>query len=376
MTEASRHVGKRRRLLHVFPGFALGGIQARFLVLARAFAGEFEHFVVATDGAWSALDPETEATCLIRRVPMPVARHTSWGNLRCIRRTIRDIAPDALFTYNWGAMDWVLANHWPGIPHVHAEDGFGPDEADRRLLRRNLLRALALRAARARVVTASHTLLEIGLREWRLPRQRIEFICNGIEPANYRPRPAGMSSRFARRPNELVIGTVSGLRPEKRIDRLVETVARLAPDFPVHLVIAGRGSEEAALRRRVGELGLEDVVTFLGFVDRPMTLYPDFDVFALLSDTEQLPIVILEAMAAGLPVLATDVGDVSRIVSAANAPFVVPRQVEAADAALRALLSDRVLRASVGAANLRHVRENFAVQAMLARWHDLFSGRH
>ena len=100
---------------------------------------------------------------------------------------------------------------------------------------------------------------------------------------------------------EPVIGTITGLRREKNLTRLLRAFRQVADTTPARLIIAGDGSERATLEAQAAELGLGQRVQFTGHLDDPAPLYRSIDVFALSSDTEQMPLSVLEAMAACLP---------------------------------------------------------------------------
>ena len=142
-------------LLHVFATFATGGPQVRFATLANRLGGRFRHAVVAMDGRQEAralLDPALD----IRFPQVGVLKGDTRGNLRRFRAALRDIAPDLLVTSNWGSIEWALARFGTGMPHLHMEDGFGPEERERQVPRRVLARRLLLR--RATVVLPSRLL--------------------------------------------------------------------------------------------------------------------------------------------------------------------------------------------------------------------------
>jgi glycosyltransferase involved in cell wall biosynthesis len=260
-----------------------------------------------------------------------------------------------------------MANLDRKIPHVHMEDGFGPEEADRQLPRRVWTRRLFLRGST--VVLPSRKLFGIASGVWRLPAQRLIYVPNGVDCSRFQ-------SGGVAQPGEPVIGTVAALRAEKNLARLIDAFAKVAERRPARLVIVGDGPEMAGLRQKVDGLGLADRVTFAGNRRDPEVLLPTFSVFALSSDTEQMPLSVLEAMAAGLPLAATDVGDVRTMVSPENAPFVVAKDANALAGAIDALLERPDTAASVGAANARKARAEFDQSLMFAAYGRLFDGGH
>jgi glycosyltransferase involved in cell wall biosynthesis len=155
---------------------------------------------------------------------------------------------------------------------------------------------------------------------------------------------------------------------------LLEALARLvAEGHDVHGCLVGGGPLERALREQAAAAGLGDRVRFTGPVTDTAPCYATFTVFALSSRTEQMPIALLEAMACGLPVVATDVGDVRAVLPPSGAAHVVPREDPAAlAAALRPLLADAALRARLGADNRRTVEQHFAAGPCLDRFVQVY----
>jgi len=147
------------------------------------------------------------------------------------------------------------------------------------------------------------------------------------------------------------------------------------PDSPSpRLVIAGDGQERATLEACAAASAIAGGVTFAGLVERPEEIIGSFDLFALSSDTEQMPFSIIEAMAAGLPIVATDVGDLRRMVSAENLPFLVMPEDEAGfTAGLVRLARDPALRRRIGAANREKVQRDFDLRAMCNAYDALFT---
>ena len=294
------------------------------------------------------------------------------GRTLAARKTIAALKPDLLLTYNWGAIEWAAANYWPLCRHIHIEDGFGREEAEGQIRRRVLFRRLVL-SRRSCVAFPSHTLYDIARDIWRLPEARLRYIPNGIDLA-----PFGSVSReearmsFALPQGKPIIGTLATLRPEKNLGRLLEAFHGVRQDVDCHLVIAGDGSERASLEAHAGRLGLSDAVSFPGFINAPHAILPAFDIFALSSDTEQMPLSIMEAMAAGLPVASLDVGDVRHMVAQENRDYISGRELPALTGSLLALLGGSVDRGAIGGANKRLAECEFDAEKMLSSWKDLF----
>jgi glycosyltransferase involved in cell wall biosynthesis len=349
---------------HVFPTFAVGGAQMRFAAIANHFGPAFRHIVVSLDGNQACRD-HLRGDLDISFPAVAAPKNAMLANARRYRRLLRDWRPDVLVTCNWGAIEFALANLLPVTRHLHVVDGFGPEERSAQIPRRVLIRRLAL--GRTPVVLPSRTLVRIAAEVWKLPLRVIRYVPNGIDLGRFAPAAAGTR----RGTGETVIGTVAALRPEKNIARLLRAAAPLPG---CRLVIVGDGPERDALTDLARTLGMADRVTFAGYRQDTPDFYARFDLFALSSDTEQMPLSVIEAMASGLPVVATDVGDIGLMVSAENAPFIVPPGDAALGAALSALVGDAGLRGRVGAANLAKARRDFDQAAMFAAHGALWRG--
>jgi glycosyltransferase involved in cell wall biosynthesis len=352
----------RPHLIHVFSTFATGGAQMRFVEIANRLGGRYRHSVVSLDGVTTAAE-RIEARVPLEILAAPVTKGELLRNLRRIRRWLDRRRPDAMLTYNWGSIEWAIANRVASLArHIHVEDGFGPDEATVQLPRRVWTRRLAL--GRSVVVLPSLTLMDIARDAWRLPSDRLCYIPNGIDVSRFHP-----ASRDHRQPP--VIGTLATLRAEKNIPRLLRAFHRL--DGPVSLRVIGGGPLLESLRAEAALL--DPRIECPGPITDPAAALATLDIFALSSDTEQMPLSILEAMAAGLPVVATDVGDVKAMLSQENQPFVTPRSDEPAfSAALGRLAGDRALCRALGEANRRHVARTYTFDGMVDAWDAVFRG--
>jgi glycosyltransferase involved in cell wall biosynthesis len=351
-----------RRLLHVFPSFAAGGAQMRMAALANHFGDRYAHTIIALDGDTSCrdrLDPALDVMC----PAAPSMRHSLPVRLRAIAATIRAQNPDLLITSNWGSIEWAIANRLlVHARHIHSEDGFGRDERDRQIARRVLTRRLILRASI--VIVPSRSLLNTASTIWRLPAQRLHYVPNGIDLTRFTPA--------AQRPTHPVIGCVAALRPEKNIARLIRACAIARRTHSFELVILGDGPERAALQANADSAGI--AVNFLGARADPASVYRDFTAFALSSDTEQMPLSVMEAMASGLAVVTTDVGDIAGMVAPANRKFIVARDDQAIATALCGVLAEPNETVAIGEANRILAEKTFDFNEMARSWEALIDG--
>lgn len=363
-------------LLHVFSTFAVGGPQTRFTSIVNTLGEKYRHSVLAMDNNHAAkvgLDPMVH--CEFETMPVVKSGGVSIANLRNARGVLRRIKPNLLCTYNWGAIEWSLAN-WlsPICPHIHVEDGFGPDESpDRQQWRRATMRRLFLSRC-ARIIVPSSVLYNVAIEKWHLPQSKMLYIPNGIDCERFAAAPdTALVSKLGLSKDDLVVGTVAALRPEKNLARLLRIFSALPAEPSAKLVVVGDGIERTKLESEVARLGIADRVVFTGALSAPERILGRFDVFALSSDTEQMPNSILEAMAAGLPVVATDVGDLKRMLASDNASFVFARNDEAGSAqGFAALLGDAPLRRRIGAKNRKKVIAEYSLATMVARYDQVF----
>lgn len=345
-----------RHFLHVFPSFVPGGMEVRSVMVMDLLPAPHRHTVIAMDG-------RTGCAARVRQATVELAPPPAEGSFlaigRAMARRIAELRPDLVLTYNWGAIETALGCQLAGHRAlIHHEEGFGADETARLLRRRTWARRLLLRRAAA-VVVPSQCMRDVALRVWRLPATRVRYLANGVDLARFPPG-------APRRGDEVVIGCVAHFRPEKDVPALISAFARSAHAARARLVLVGDGPDRARAAALARDLGIDARVRFAGAVTDTAKEYAAFDVFALASRTEQMPLVVLEAMAAGLPVVAPAVGDIARMVDPENAPFIVsPGDPAALAAALDHLIRDAGLRARLGARNRARCAAEFQLAQRL-----------
>ena len=361
------------RILHAHSTFSLGGKEARAVRLMNAFGAAAEHSVLsAMPGQLSAREAIDKGI----RVAFPgdappLAGRPGLARLFRLSRYMRGF--DLVLTYNWGAFDAVMARYlFGGPPLVHHEDGFNEDEAEKLKTIRNLYRRLGLSAAH-KLVVPSERLEGIAHGIWGQGAEHVERIGNGIPVERFRkPVAADAIPGFTRRRGELVVGTLAGLRAVKNLPRLVRAFAAMKQK-KARLIIVGEGPESENIMAAARAAGVADRVLLPGFLADPARFIGLFDIFALSSDSEQFPISLVEAMAAGRPVVATAVGDIASMVSPDNRPLVVACQDEAAfTAALDSLAERADLRRAIGQANREKAETEYDERRMIARYARLY----
>lgn len=365
------------KLLHLHSSFDVGGKEMRSVRLMEAFGRKLDHTVVSAEpGALSAGHGMSRKVSVRYPSDFPSLKgRPTPGRLRKLAQAMSDY--DLILTYNFGAMDAVMAHTLFADLHtlpplVHHEDGFNQDEVKKRKWTRNWYRRIALGRASALVVPSTG-LEEIAKTEWQQPEWRVQRIVNGIDTKRYGRKAAPDAlPGLVKRQGEYWIGTLAGLRKVKNLPRLVETIVGL-PEF-WHLVIVGEGAEREEIRAAADRLGVSDRVHMPGYVEDPARVLGLFDLYALSSDSEQFPLSVVEAMASGLAVVAPDVGDIRGMLAKANREFLaVPGDTKHLAEHIAALIQDDGARAAIGDANRQRARDRYDEQAMIDDYRAIYA---
>lgn len=200
-----------------------------------------------------------------------------------------------------------------------------------------------------------------------LRAESVRVIYNGVDTAIFRPAAADERATLRRSlgipADEIVLMAVGSLKPIKGIDVLLDAFAPLAPR--ARLAVVGDGPDRAALEARARALRIDAKVSFLGLRDDVHQLYRAADALVLASRTEALPTVILEAMASGLPVVATNVGGVPEMVEPERSGVLVePENSPALSDALQRVAASEDFRRRLGERGRTIVQEQFRIETM------------
>lgn len=224
-------------------------------------------------------------------------------------------------------------------------------------------------------VSASQEREGLALRLFR-PAQGVTIV-NGIELPELDVHLAGADldrARLGLLEGDPIVGSVARFDPVKRVDVLLDALAILAPRIGrLALVLVGAGGDEGRLKRQAAETGLGNRVIFTGPLDDPARAYPVFDLYVATSRKEGLPLALLEAMGARLPVVATDVPGHRDVVVHGETGLLVPRDDPRALAdAIATLLADPARRRRMGAAGRRRVAERFPLVRMVEETAEVY----
>jgi glycosyltransferase involved in cell wall biosynthesis len=350
------------RIVHLVIGGDVAGGQLVALRLARAARarGDEVAFVAPEPGPFTELAAGEGFAVEILPLRRSFQLLVAWRLARLLRRRRADLLhTHTLAAANVPARLAGAAARVPVLSHLHIENHFRP--ATRRLLAS--LDNLTARAA-ARLVAVSEETKRAYERQG-YPRGRIDVVYNGVDlPAN-----GGY-----RRNDPARIGEIARLCDVKGQRELLQALARLPQ---ARLVLAGRdlergGAFQDELERESERLGVRERVEF-GFYEDVPALLDTLDVVALPSWTEGLPLVLLEAMARGRPVVATPVGGTPELVTDGQTGLLVPpRDPEALAAALRRVLDDPDLARRLGEAARARVAERFTAAEQERRMLEIY----
>jgi glycosyltransferase involved in cell wall biosynthesis len=289
---------------------------------------------------------------------------------------LRHLQADLLCCHGYKAdLYGLLAARWAGVPVLAVSHGW--TGATFKVRCYELLDKLCLHGMEAVVCVSAAQAVRV--RRLGIPPQRVWVIRNALQAE----RLAAVTPAAARaalqelcpQPGRLLVGAAGRLSPEKGFDLLVEAAAQVLREYPeTNFLIFGDGPLRAALARRITTLGLAERVLLVGFRNDLERLLPGLDLFVLSSYTEGLPSVVLEALAAAVPVVATAVGGMPEVVTEGVHGFLVPPgRADLLAERIRCLLSDPCLRRLLGQQGQEHVRKEFTFTAQARRYEALFA---
>lgn len=362
----------RLRVVHVVLSLEVGGLEHVVLDLVRQGLAAGQDVSVLCVERTGALAPQVEAlgapVVCIDKVPGLSPR-----SVRDLRRAFAGIRPDVIHTHQLAALAYVrasfLARHRPVV--VHTEHG---KHYSGRWRNRLLGRFGSGGVDRFFCVSAD---VAAEVRQCHVARSAIvQVVPNGIDTARFSDDHGSRDIRAELNipAGARVVGTVGRLAEIKRQDLLIQGFAEISKACPdTHLLLIGDGPMRADLQELARKLNLADRVHFAGYRADPAPFVRSMSVFALTSRSEGMPLSVLEAWAAGVPVVASRVGGLPELIrqDSTGLLFESGSAPEFAASVLR-VLGDGKLRGDLIAAARRRVQTEFDVRVMAARYAEFY----
>lgn len=363
----------KHRVLHVLANLGAGGAERMAVHIVLGLNRQrFEPAIVAYSGRYGSdleqqLDQAGTKTWFLNKGP-----GFGWRTYHRLHRVFKEFRPDIVHTHVH-----VMRYAFPSLMYfkprlmIHTVNNIAEWEIEPRArwLQRLAYRRGVIPVAVAREVAAS---LE---RVYGIGNSRVVWNCIPTHLYASPQVPRGVwRARQGFLEEDILFVCVARFARQKNHALLITAFAKgPASDPRAHLVLAGQGALRAQLQMQVNQLGLTSRVHFLGLRTDIPDVLGAADIFALSSDWEGNPLSVIEAMAAGLPIVSTAVGGVPELLENGSEGFIVqPGHAEQLSEAMVALLKDHELRRAMGAAAAVRAREKFDVSAMVRAYEELY----
>lgn len=373
--------GQAPLVVHVVYRFDTGGLENGVVNLINHMpVGAYRHAVVALT---EVAEPFARR---VRRSDVEyVSLHKPPGHgaklYPRLARLLRQLRPAVLHTRNLAALECQVPGAWAGVPaRVHGEHGRDVEDLDGSSRRHQWMRRLYSPFVHE-YVALSQDLAGYLTGKVGLAQRRVNQIYNGVDISRFTPRPAGAPAvpdfPFAG-DGLFVLGTVGRMQTVKAQTDLARAFVRAIELQPaararLRLVMVGEGPLRAQAQALLDQAGVADLAWLPGERADVPDVMRALDCFVLPSLAEGISNTILEAMACGLPVLATAVGGNGELVQHERTGLVVPPgDVEAMARAILAMQADRTRAATFGAAGRQRVEREFSLQAMVGAYQALY----
>jgi glycosyltransferase involved in cell wall biosynthesis len=365
-----------KTILHLSESVGVGGAETVFIQLATLGSNDRLRNLAALPGPGWAADALNAAG--VRPLHVSISRSGSpvdLGLYRSIVRLIRDYDVDLVQSHSLGISVYSclagLRTRTPVVCTLHGVVDLGRADRNRRI------KLGILRRGAAKIVLVSNHLQEKLLAESRIPEDRTAVVYNGVDC----DRHSMAQDRTFRAELEIdddsfLFGAVGNVRAPKAYDNLLRAAAIAVTSNPkMRFAVVGEGSGKLLdeLLRLRAELGLEDIVQFAGFRQDVSVPLRNFDGFVLSSRSEGFPIAPIQAMAAGLPAVATRCGGPEeQITDGVDGLLVPPENPQALASAMLRVASDASLRAQLGQAARATARARFSLTKMLSSYEEMY----
>lgn len=367
---------KKIKLMQITHDLAIGGLQQVVVNLCRSIDRDiFDVSVLCLRRQGEFVSDVRESGVEIFSLPFQENR-TDYFSFVKVAKILRDEHIEIIHTHNTQPfIDGTLASFFSGVKRrVHTDHARNFPDKRRYMLAEHIMSYFAYRV----VGVSEHTSANLISYE-KIAPEKIRTIENGIDGSRY-----NIEVNVSDKKKELGVGIQSpviglGVRlcEQKGISFLLQAMPEVIAAVPdIQLLIAGQGHLDQSLQQEAIDLGIKQHVKFLGPRLDIASLLHVFDIYVLPSLWEGLPMVLLEAMAAGCPVIATKVGGVTRAVQHESNGLLVPAEdSDALAQAIVRLLADGALREKFSRNGLLKFEQQFSAEVMARKYESLYLGR-
>ncbi|MGE5237358.1 MAG: glycosyltransferase [Chloroflexota bacterium] len=364
------------KVLHLYQNSQVGGIQLQLLSLFNAYDRDVLTPLFCCLGPKLGIVPEMERLG-VEVIALNRVRYSRFspGIIMELYRVMKERGIHVLRTHKYRSNFYGrVAAFLARVPVVIASEHNIYQDKELRVTRRVVNKVLSLVCDK--IVAVSEAIREDIVRYDRVAPSKVIIVRNGVDVAKFKAEGSYRDIRkeFGIDRNDFLIGFVGRLVSNKSLPNLVRAFSALrAKAWPVTLLIVGEGSMMEELKSMARQDRVTDSVIFTGIRRDIPDILSALDVFVLPSVNEGLPNALLEAMAMGKAVVASEVAGVPEVVEPGVTGVLVPMEDHSAlEKALSRLFEDRGLAACLGRAAREAVEKEYSINATAARWHTLY----
>jgi sugar transferase (PEP-CTERM/EpsH1 system associated) len=363
------------KITHIVHSLDVGGLENGLVnVINNLDPARFSHSIVCLIRSGAIAQRIHRKDVEIREIGLDPSRFKF--PIMPLVKIFRELRPDIVHTRAWGTVDAIMAARLAGVPRViHGEHGRDVADPQGRNRKRNVIRK-CLSPMVDRFMTVSDDLQRWLTETVGIAAHKVVRIHNGVDIGKFSRGGREAARRMLGLADaNVAIGIVGRLDPVKDHRGLLHAFALAAQGFPqAHLIIVGDGSMRQAIAAQIEQLRIADRVQMLGERQDVADILKALDCFTLTSVAEGISNTILEAMATGLPVVATHVGGNPELVQhGVTGQLVAPGDVGALAQAFETYLNDPELRQRHGEAARERSEKHFSLERMAANYTELYS---
>ena len=359
-------MNKKRSVVHLVYSLGYGGLEQVIVNLINNSQDDNVNHIVITlvdiQDLYQKINANVPIYCLNKKAGNDIGSHFRLFKL------LLNLKPDVLNTYNFGTIEYQLTAFICNVKtRVHSEHGRDHDDPDGANRKRNSIRKF-VSFFLSKFVVVSPDLYDWAKNIVKVSHNKIQLIYNGVDTDVF----TFSEDKF----NKFTLCNVGRADPVKNQKLLISSYSHIFnkyPDFQEsQLLIIGDGPLFDSLQSEITRAGMTENIRMLGFRDDIDEIMKKSHLFVLSSIYEAMPMVVLEAMSCGLPVVSTDVGGVSNLITKAEGWLVPSQDIESMGQVIYTAFKDAELRNTKAAVARNKVLTNFSIQTMVKQYLHLY----